>query len=153
MLPSINAIVHHYKDAQSRYKRLNPAFFQHIKASWLVFNKYYQKTDDTSVYTAALILHPSWRTQYIWKNWKKEWQKPGLLSVKKLWETSYLNAPITPIILSSHYIGEEEHDSARPVNKLGQLLQSLKVATIYHYGPEKWSFLPKCIRTFQKWSS
>src|SRR6266480_6534388 len=60
VLPSMDAIVHHYKDAQSRYKRLNPAFFQRIKASWLVFDEYYQKTDDTSVYTAALVLHPSW---------------------------------------------------------------------------------------------
>jgi len=31
------------------------------------------------------------------------------------------------LILSSHYIREEEHDPAQPVNKLGQLLQSLKV--------------------------
>src|SRR5204862_216151 len=127
VLPSMDVIVHHYKDAQSRYERSNPAFFQRIKASWLVFDKYYQKTDDTSVYAAALILHPSRRTQYIRKNWKKEWQKPGLASVKKLWETSYLNAPIMNPILSSHYIGEEEHDPARPVNKLGQLLQSLEV--------------------------
>ena len=41
VLPSMDAIVHHYKDTQNRYERLNPAFFQRIKASWIVFDKYY----------------------------------------------------------------------------------------------------------------
>ena len=80
----MDAIVRHYKNAQSRYKRLNPAFFKRIKVSWLVFNKYYMKTEDTPVYAAALVLHPARRTQYIRKNWKKEWQRPGINSVKKL---------------------------------------------------------------------
>jgi len=90
----MDAIVRHYKNTQSRYKRLNPAFFERIKASWLVFNKYYTKTEDTPVYAAALVLHPARRTQYIQKNWKKEWQRPSINSIKKLWESSYLNAPV-----------------------------------------------------------
>ena len=81
------------------------------------------KTEDTPVYAAALVLHPARRTQYIRKNWKKEWQRPGINSVKKLQESSYLNAPVN----CSTSLSQEENDQAQPVNKLGQLLQSLEV--------------------------
>jgi hypothetical protein len=86
---------------------------------------YYQQTDVTSVYAAALILHPAHRTQYTRKNWKREWQT-ALASVKKLWETSYLDASTSGPTESPLHVREEECES-ESVNKLGQLLQSLKV--------------------------
>src|SRR5436190_7969084 len=125
VLPSMDAIACHYKDAKTRYERSNPALFKRVKASWIVFDKYYQKIYRIPVYVAALVLHPARKTQYIRKNWKKEWQKPGLASVQKLWETSCLNNSSTP---SSLHLSEDEHDTA-PVNKLGQLLQNLEVDT------------------------
>jgi hypothetical protein len=73
---------------------------------------------------AALILHPVRRTQYIRKNWKREWQKTAFASVKKLWETSYLNASTSGPTESPLHVREKECESER-VKKLGQLLQSL----------------------------
>ncbi len=81
------------------------------------------KTENTPVYATVLVLHPARRTQYIWKNWKKEWQRPSINSIKKLWESSYLNTPVNYLISLS----QEENNQAQPVNKLGQLLQSLEV--------------------------
>jgi hypothetical protein len=126
VLPSMDAIARHYKNAQNRYARSNPALFKRVKASWIVFDKYYQKICSIPVYTAALILHPARRTQYIQKNWKKEWQEPGLTRVKELWEDCCLN---DSSVLSSLHLREDECDIARPVNKLDQLLQSLEVVT------------------------
>jgi hypothetical protein len=61
---SMDAIARHYKDAQNRYARSNPAMLKRVKASWVVFDKYYQKIYSIPAYTAALILHPARRTQY-----------------------------------------------------------------------------------------
>jgi hypothetical protein len=40
----------------------------------------------SSLYAAALILHPARRTRYIEANWIKKYVKPTLANVKKLWE-------------------------------------------------------------------
>ena len=53
------------------------------------FNKYYSKTDETSVYAAAMILHPSCQKQYIKYNWKQAQYTSFLMKVKKLQETKY----------------------------------------------------------------
>ena len=58
-------------------------------AGWYAFDKYYTKTDDTSVYAMAMILHPSRRKQYIVNNWKKSWHNGAFDGVKKLWQNEY----------------------------------------------------------------
>ncbi len=79
----MDALVQHYEKSLVWLAKspLKPRILQ----SWEVFDKYYAKTEGVSVYAAALILHPSRRLAYIKKNWKKEWQKPALANVKKLW--------------------------------------------------------------------
>ncbi|KAK9357341.1 hypothetical protein V1504DRAFT_464868 [Lipomyces starkeyi] len=59
--------------------------------AWYAFDKYYLKTDDTAVYAAAVLLHPSRRNQYIIHNWEKKWQKPSVDAVQKLWGERYKN--------------------------------------------------------------
>ncbi|OAQ62549.1 ribonuclease H-like protein [Purpureocillium lilacinum] len=66
-----------------------------IAASWAVFDKYYQLTDESPAYGAAMILHPSRRMAHIRKNWPKGWHKPVLDGVKKYWEDHYQGLPIT----------------------------------------------------------
>jgi hypothetical protein len=43
-----------------------------VKKNWTIFDKYYNKSDNSPSYIAAIILNPSRRTQYIRHNWKKE---------------------------------------------------------------------------------
>ena len=76
-------------------------FCGRIKNGWEIFDKYYSKTDESPLYAAALILHPTRRTKYIRYNWKKEWQKPILKKVKELWEVYREKTP-SPIIISSY---------------------------------------------------
>jgi hypothetical protein len=57
--------------------------------AWYTFDKYYSKTDKTSVYTAAVILYPSCRKQYIRQNWDKKHHKKAFDTVEKLWKTEY----------------------------------------------------------------
>lgn len=51
-------------------------------------------TSDSSVYAASLLLHPSFRLQYIKDNWRKSWRDPALKAVRKLWEQEYANRQI-----------------------------------------------------------
>lgn len=57
--------------------------------SWYLFDKYYAKTSDSSVYAAALLLHPSFRLQYIQDNWDKSWREPALRAARNLWKEQY----------------------------------------------------------------
>jgi hypothetical protein len=36
-------------------------------------NKYYELSDKTPAYVAAIVLHPGRKWKYIKKNWKVEW--------------------------------------------------------------------------------
>lgn len=60
-------------------------------ASWHVFDKFYQLSDESPAYGAALILHPSRGKAHIQKNWPKSWHKKTFTGVKKLWEDEYKN--------------------------------------------------------------
>jgi hypothetical protein len=55
-----------------------------ILTSWYVFDKYYQLSDESPVYAAALILHPSQRKAHIIKNWPRRWHKTEFNNVQKL---------------------------------------------------------------------
>ncbi|OCL00777.1 uncharacterized protein K441DRAFT_532052, partial [Cenococcum geophilum 1.58] len=49
-----------------------------IRKGWEIFNKYYSKTDNLPLHTAALILYLSRYIKYIKANWKTKWVKPIL---------------------------------------------------------------------------
>lgn len=54
-----------------------------------VFDKYYTLIDQTPIYNAAALLHPSRRLNYLDKVWKKAWVKPRVTLVRHLFETLY----------------------------------------------------------------
>jgi hypothetical protein len=62
--------------------------------SWYLFDKYYAKTSDSSVYAAALLLHPSFRLQYIQDNWDESWREPALTAARSLWKEQYATRPV-----------------------------------------------------------
>jgi len=68
-------------------------FVSRIKKGCQVFDKYYNKTDISPLYAAALVLHPMRRTAYIKANWKDKWAKVALRKVKELWEVYREQAP------------------------------------------------------------
>jgi hypothetical protein len=79
---------------QHKYQN-NPHLLSCIIAGWYAFDKYYNLTDDSPAYAAAIILHPSRRKQYILRNWKKSWHKKAFTDVKKLWEAEYKNIEVS----------------------------------------------------------
>ena len=57
-----------------------------INRCWQKFDTYYTKIDSSPLYTAALILNPKRRTNYIKRYWSEKWQNNVLLNVKNFWE-------------------------------------------------------------------
>ena len=57
----------------------------------------------STLYAAALILHPSCRTKYIKVNWPKKWVKSTLEKVRKLWEDYREAAPLPTSSVSASY--------------------------------------------------
>ncbi|KAF5988483.1 high-osmolarity-induced transcription protein 1 [Fusarium bulbicola] len=82
----------HYQQAFNKYK-MNQQLVGPVLTSWHVFDKYYQLSDESPAYAAALILHPSRGKALTQKNWPKAWHKKIFTGVKKLWEDEYKNLP------------------------------------------------------------
>ncbi|TKA63593.1 hypothetical protein B0A49_09385, partial [Cryomyces minteri] len=64
---TMDVLVQHFKKSQSRYAA-NQALSSSILTGWYAFGKWYNKSDETAVYAAALILNPQRKMQYIKKN-------------------------------------------------------------------------------------
>ena len=64
MLSSMEFLVAHFRAAQLKYNA-NPCMMTHLLASWFKFDKYYKLIDDSPVYVAAILLHPSLRQAYL----------------------------------------------------------------------------------------
>ena len=75
--------------------------YARINKGYSVFDIYYTKTDASSLYAAALILNPTYNTQYIKDHWETKWVKPASKSVEKLWET-YREETHSPLITLSY---------------------------------------------------
>ena len=78
----------HYQQAFEKFRN-KQQLLGCVLTSWHIFDKYYQLSDESPVYAAALILHPSRRKAHILKNWPRSWHRTVFSSVKKLWEDSY----------------------------------------------------------------
>jgi hypothetical protein len=87
VLWTMDILVKHYEKSLKSFSALGSPLQDNIYRSWLVFDKYYAKTEAVPAYATALVLHPSRRLNYIKKNWKKEWQKPALEGIQRLWNT------------------------------------------------------------------
>jgi hypothetical protein len=78
------------------------------------------------LYAAALVLHPTHRTEYIKANWPSEWIKPILQNVTKLWEL-YRDQPSVSIVSMSHDNLETEKE--KELDEFDQIAQDLRKYT------------------------
>jgi len=74
VLYTMDFMVEHFKTSLEKYAT-NPKLCDYICINWHAFNKYYLKTDKVTTYSAALLLAPHWRKNYITRNWKASWRK------------------------------------------------------------------------------
>lgn len=60
---------------------------------WFILDKYYFKTDETPVYSAALLLHPSKRLKYLRQNWQRDWHANAISKAQQIW-SRYKDHPV-----------------------------------------------------------
>jgi hypothetical protein len=85
VLPSMDFIL----DVFERGKRANVdnvIMAPMYNAGWRKLDKYYQLTDDSPAYVAAIVLHPQHKWQYIQTNWHPEWLEPARKLMRGLWD-------------------------------------------------------------------
>lgn len=118
---TMDVLHRHYTQAFQKYQN-NPPLRSCIAASWAVFDKYYQLTDENPAYGAAMLLHPSRRMAHIKKNWPKSWHKPVLDGVTKYWEDHYQKLPISTTT-------PELRDKLQPPDEYDLLARELDVVS------------------------
>jgi hypothetical protein len=87
-LPCTDYILSLFEKHKDIYKD-DPTFATMFNSGWKKMAKYYELTDRTPVYIAAIVLHPSRKWRYIEKNWKPDWVQPAKDKMKTFWETKY----------------------------------------------------------------
>jgi hypothetical protein len=123
----------HYTQAFNKYKDNNP-LRSCIAASWAIFDKYYQLTDESPAYGAAMLLHPSRRSAHIKKNWPKTWHKPVFDCVREYWEDHYQGLPISTTTpqLGDDLQPPDEYDLlARELDVVGPAMNELDEYTSF----------------------
>ena len=98
VIPTMDYLLSHYEQSSTQYSR-NDFMKPCIETGWSKLREYYQKTDDTPLYTAAVVLDPSWKWTYFDEHWADthpEWIPIARRNVSNLWNTQYKSISATP---------------------------------------------------------
>jgi len=104
-----------------------------IDMGWFIIDKYYNRTDEVSVYAAALLLDPQKRLAYIRKNWPLSWIDDAVAAANTIWEIDYKTAPVEDMERVS------EMPPPPPINEMERLRQ--KIAMIADTSAEDDDFM------------
>ena len=88
VLPAMDFILYHYEEYKARYQG-NGIMEAMINAGWRKLDKYYQLTEHSPAYVAALVLNPNFKWQYIEHNWTSEWIPESKRMIKLFWNEQY----------------------------------------------------------------
>ena len=82
-----------------------------INSGWSKLDKYYELTSDSPAYTAALVLNPAFKWEYIEKTWPKDWIPQTRESVAWLWKSKYrpaisIQGPDTPLTIKRDHFSQ-----------------------------------------------
>jgi hypothetical protein len=100
VLPAMDYILEQFEQYKEEYKN-DKTMASMFNSGWAKMNKYYQMTEESPVYIAAIILDPNAKWQYIKNNWQRSWQTSAKRMMEKLWkeykpETSSSISTTTP---------------------------------------------------------
>jgi hAT family C-terminal dimerisation region/Domain of unknown function (DUF4413) len=86
VLPAMDFILGKFEEGKAKFKD-HPSLSKMFNSGWSKLDKYYQLTEETPVYIAALVLNPRFKWQYINNNWgKKKWISKSKKMMQDLWE-------------------------------------------------------------------
>ena len=123
VLPEMDFILSKFEDGKLEFKE-HPQLSKMFNSGWSKLDKYYQLTSETPVYTAAMVLNPRHKWQFVERNWqKKKWIKDSKRMMQEYWNAykpqtediqSILPAPKTT---NEFLMFLDEQDEVQPVLK------------------------------------
>lgn len=109
-LPSMDLLLAHLEAAKEEYEFSEYSHISTcIKNGWAVLNKYYNRTDISPAYIAAIVLNPHYKWRYFEQKWAgfPGWISAGRTAVQGLWEREYKNLDLQ---LLTHELAGQEMD-------------------------------------------
>src|ERR1700710_2600218 len=94
-LPAMDFLLGLFEEAKVRY-RDDPFMASRVNSAWSKLDKYYTKTNDSPAYTAALVLDPCMKWEYITSTWPAKWIPDARALVAKLWKKYRPTTTTTP---------------------------------------------------------
>ncbi|THU87207.1 hypothetical protein K435DRAFT_627715, partial [Dendrothele bispora CBS 962.96] len=89
VIPLMDTISHKLDDIRDNTEEHHLVRVAAQKGAALL-NKYYSKTDDTFIYRAAMLMHPSFKTAYFENaGWPLSWVQAAKKSLTDHWEHWY----------------------------------------------------------------
>lgn len=79
----------HLSETEMDYRGKDIHFHAAVTTCWHAFNKWYEATDNTPHYAAAVLLHPGCRQAYMKNFWPRKWQSVAVANARKLWLEEY----------------------------------------------------------------
>ncbi|KAG7404580.1 Zinc finger BED domain-containing protein DAYSLEEPER [Fusarium oxysporum f. sp. raphani] len=89
VLPTMDYLLHHIEAAKKATTL--PHLATMMETAWAKLADYYELTEDSPVYSAATVLHPSLKWAYMEKTWedRNEWIEKAKARVGELWRVTY----------------------------------------------------------------
>lgn len=98
ILPIMEFLLEIFEDG--RHKHVDNSFLGPCcQAGWDKLEKYYNKTEESCAYVAAVVLVPTRKWEFFEKGviWSEDWLKDARIAVQKVWEDEYKQMdPIFP---------------------------------------------------------
>jgi hypothetical protein len=107
VLPAMDYMLEVFEAKKDEFKD-DPVIGPCINSGWSKLDKYYSLTSDSPVSTAALVLNPAFKWEYIGKTWPRDWIPQAREAVPSLWKLNYrpptsAQVPDTPTTATNNH--------------------------------------------------
>lgn len=111
VLPTMDFLLEQFEDGKTRYAN-DRYMLPCCNSGWAKLQKYYEYTDQSPVYIAAIVLCPSSKREYFEQTWEAEWVTTGKEKMKEFWEEKYKSkAIVLPIKSATPIQGQPEREN------------------------------------------
>lgn len=112
VLISMDFLRKHYEKYTQQDASTDQALIAAIRTSQFALDKWQAINNYTPAYAAALLLHPTYRENYIKQHWSPSWRTPAITAVRALWTAKYKNKT-KPIAIAPLSNEEESNQLAK----------------------------------------
>lgn len=96
VLPSMDFLLQHFEDGKTNAVQQDDTLMVAcIETGWAKLIRYYNLTDRSAVYVAAIVLNPRWKFEYFTGTWASAWIDEAKHKVRALWEDAYQSTGIS----------------------------------------------------------